>query len=253
VTAQTELAAYLDQAVAAAGWLADLPADVFATPSVLPDWDVRALLGHLVASKSGLAAGLALRGEPPALPPADYVQAYRPAADGITAMTKDITGHQTPDELLAQLRAPFDLPEGVKDGTVVAAPRGPMKAVDFIRTRLLDLVVHCDDLSQSVPGRTPLPLLRPALASTVRLLAEILAQLAPGRSVEVRVPPFVAVQAVPGPPHKRGTPPNVVEVDPTTWLRVATGRQPFRDAVAVGAIRASGTRADLTAYLPVLS
>jgi hypothetical protein len=97
------------------------------------------------------------------------------------------------------------------------------------------------------------PLLRPALATTVRTLAEILAAQAPGRSVEVRVPPFVAVQAVAGPRHTRGTPPNVVETDPVTWLRVATGRTPFADAVANGAIRASGNRSDLTEHLPVLA
>ena len=67
------------------------------------------------------------------------------------------------------------------------------------------------------------------------------------------VPPFVAVQAVAGPRHTRGTPPNVVETDPVTWLRLATGRLAFTDAVAAGAVRASGTRADLTDQLPLLS
>jgi hypothetical protein len=69
----------------------------------------------------------------------------------------------------------------------------------------------------------------------------------------VRVPPFVAVQAIAGPRHTRGTPPNVVETDPLTWLRLASGRVSFATAVADGAVRASGTRADLSAYLPVLS
>ncbi len=67
------------------------------------------------------------------------------------------------------------------------------------------------------------------------------------------MPPFVAVQAIPGPRHTRGTPPNVVETDPVTWLRLATGRLDFADALATGAARASGTRADLTDHLPVLS
>ncbi len=116
-----------------------------------------------------------------------------------------------------------------------------------MRTRVVDLVVHCDDLSRSLPDRDPVPLRRPALATAVRTLAEILAAQAPGRSVEVRVPPFVAVQAIAGPRHTRGTPPNVVETDPVTWLRLATGRADFADAVAAGAVRASGNRADLTA------
>jgi hypothetical protein len=82
-----------------------------------------------------------------------------------------------------------------------------------------------------------------------RLLAEILAAQAPGRSVELRVPPYVAVQAVAGPRHTRGTPPNVVETDPLTWIRLATGRIAWTDAP----VQASGQRADLSAHLPVLS
>ncbi len=136
---------------------------------------------------------------------------------------------------------------------MVDGPRGPITALDFARTRLLDLVVHCDDFSRSLPDRDPVPLHRAALASTTRTLAEILAAQARGRSVEVRVPPFVAVQAIPGPRHTRGTPPNVVETDPLTWLRLATGRTAFAEAVAAGKVHASGLRADLSSYLPVLS
>jgi hypothetical protein len=66
------------------------------------------------------------------------------------------------------------------------------------------------------------------------------------------VPPYVAVQAVEGPRHTRGTPPNVVETDPLTWVRVAAGRVPFAAAVAHGDVRASGQRADLAPYLPLL-
>jgi uncharacterized protein (TIGR03083 family) len=249
----TELAAYHAQAVAAADWLAELPETAFAAPSVLPGWDVRILLGHLVGSLDGMAAGLAVPGTPPALPVSEYVRAFRPAAESITAQTVAITGDQTPAELIDHLRTPVDAPAGVADLSLLAGPRGPITALDFVRARLLDLVVHSDDLSRSLPDRPPVPNRRPALASAVRLLAEILAAQAPGRSVELRVPPFVAVQAVPGPRHTRGTPANVVEVDPTTWLRLATGRVLFNDAVARGDARASGTRADLTPYLPVLS
>jgi hypothetical protein len=73
----------------------------------------------------------------------------------------------------------------------------------------------------------------------------------PGRSVEVRVVPVAAVQAVAGPRHTRGTPPNVVETDPLTWVRLATGRLGWADAVRSGAVRASGARADLSEYLPL--
>ena len=74
---------------------------------------------------------------------------------------------------------------------------------------------------------------------------------APGRSVEVRVPPYAAVQVVEGVRHTRGTPPAVVETDAETWLALATGRLSWTEAEAAGSIRASGERADLSAYLPL--
>lgn len=93
---------------------------------------------------------------------------------------------------------------------------------------------------------------RPLLASAVRLSLRTLAQNAPGRSVEVRVPPFAAVQCLEGPRHTRGTPPNVVETDPRTWLELATGALSWPDAVAAGRITASGNRADLSGLLPLV-
>jgi hypothetical protein len=92
---------------------------------------------------------------------------------------------------------------------------------------------------------------RAELAEAVRLTARTLAEVAPGRSVEVRVPPFGAVQCLEGPRHTRGTPPNVVESDPETWLRLATGEQRWAEALADGRLRVSGTRADLDALLPL--
>ncbi len=92
---------------------------------------------------------------------------------------------------------------------------------------------------------------RAVLAAAVKTSARWLAQQVPGRSVELRVPPHVAVQLVPGPRHTRGTPPNVVETDPATWLRLATGATTWDQAVASGAVTASGNRADLSAYLPL--
>jgi hypothetical protein len=89
------------------------------------------------------------------------------------------------------------------------------------------------------------------VAVAVRWTLQELADAAPGRTVEVRVPPHGVVQCVEGPRHTRGTPPNVVETDPETWLRLATGAAGWDDAVASGAVRASGTRADLSGLLPV--
>lgn len=93
---------------------------------------------------------------------------------------------------------------------------------------------------------------RPVLARAVRLSLRVLPAIAPGRSVEVRVPPFAAVQCVPGPRHTRGTPPNVIETDPRTWLELATGRLSWTDAVAAGRVAASGSRADISTFLPVV-
>ncbi|WP_239098420.1 sterol carrier family protein [Micromonospora qiuiae] len=97
-------------------------------------------------------------------------------------------------------------------------------------------------------GRTPERLV---LREAVRVLLNVLAARTPGQSVEVRVPPYGAVQCVPGPRHTRGAPPNTVEMDPETWLRLATGRLDWTRAVTEGRVRASGSRADLSAHLPL--
>lgn len=94
---------------------------------------------------------------------------------------------------------------------------------------------------------------RAELADAVRLTARTLAAVAPGSSVEVRVPPFVAVQCISGPAHRRGNPPNVVETDPRTWLLLATGLLEVTDAAAGGALQLSGSRADeVAAWLPLV-
>src|SRR5579875_505074 len=105
------------------------------------------------------------------------------------------------------------------------------------------------DVASALDAGEPPP--RDALRVAVRYLLDVLAASAPGRAVEVRVPPVAAVQCVAGPRHTRGTPPNVVETDPVTWVRLATGRMTWAEAVADGSVAASGPRADLTAYLPI--
>lgn len=89
------------------------------------------------------------------------------------------------------------------------------------------------------------------LATAVRFLLEELASAHEGHTVEVRVPPFGAVQAIPGPRHTRGTPPNVVEMDAATWLALATGRETWAAARAADRVAASGSRADLSEALPL--
>jgi Bacterial SCP ortholog len=90
---------------------------------------------------------------------------------------------------------------------------------------------------------------RPAVQLAVKVLLERLATDFPGRSVEVRVPPYAAVQCVEGPRHTRGTPPNVIETDAETWIMLATGRRTWEQARYQ--INASGERADLSSRLPV--
>jgi Bacterial SCP ortholog len=92
---------------------------------------------------------------------------------------------------------------------------------------------------------------RTVVGAAVKTTARWLAQHAPGRSVELRVPPHVAVQCIEGPRHTRGTPPNVVETDAATWLRLATGELSWDRALADGRVSASGNRADLSAHLPL--
>ena len=98
--------------------------------------------------------------------------------------------------------------------------------------------------SGGTPGRLEVK------AAVKASLAELV-EAAPGHSVEIRVPPFAAVQAIDGARHRRGTPPAVVECDARTWLELATGRLDWADAVGDGRVRASGERSDLSAYLPL--
>lgn len=87
-------------------------------------------------------------------------------------------------------------------------------------------------------------------AEVKRYLAALQEQ-APGRAVEVRVPPYAAVQVIGGGTHTRGTPRAVIEMDGDTWIALATGETTWAEAVAAGRVHASGERADLSAYLPL--
>jgi uncharacterized protein (TIGR03083 family) len=248
--------AFTAQSVALAGWLDALPASAFGEQSALAGWSVGLLVAHLTLVREGFERGLARPSNEPPASAAEFVARYRPAVEAIAESTRATAESRGVPELIAALRDVDGLravAARVADRSTVVGGRGPILAVDWASTRLIEIVIHSDDLSRSVPGIEPVPIHRAALAAAARTLAQVLAAREPGRSVELRVPPFVAVQAVPGPRHTRGTPPNVVETDPLTWLRVATGRESFATAAAEGRIAASGNRADLSEFLPLLS
>lgn len=92
---------------------------------------------------------------------------------------------------------------------------------------------------------------RDDLALAVRFTLQVLAEQHPGNAIEVRVPPFGAVQCGDGPRHTRGTPPNVIETAPEVWLALATGQRDWSSALTAGELTASGSRADLTGVLPL--
>ena len=103
------------------------------------------------------------------------------------------------------------------------------------------------DVWRADPSAAP----KATVAMAVRYALEELADRAPGRTLEVRVPPYGAVQCVEGPRHTRGTPPNVIEMDARTWLDLVTGQADWATALAGGTIHASGQRATLADHLPL--
>ena len=114
------------------------------------------------------------------------------------------------------------------------------------QTRAAVLAVRAEQAA----GRTPD---RAAEKAAVKATLALLVDRAPGRSVEVRIPPYAAVQAIEGTNHRRGTPSAVVETDPRTWLALACGDLSWEQAVVSGAVRASGERSDLSGWLPLLN
>jgi hypothetical protein len=105
-------------------------------------------------------------------------------------------------------------------------------------------------LADYAAGRVPD---RVAEKAAVKAALAVLEERAPGRSVEVRIPPYAAVQVIAGTTHRRGTPSAVVETDARTWLELATGRCAWAEAVGDGRVRASGERSDLGGWLPLLA
>ncbi|WP_043466900.1 sterol carrier family protein [Kitasatospora sp. MBT66] len=238
-----------------------------ARPTRLGEWRVRELLAHLAVQIEWLPAHLddPVEGRAPldlprwvervgALGPLLDEQARARAADGFDGDPASVAAafDRAADALLGALARP----EAADPARRFEIRLGSMALTDFLVTRLVETVVHADDLADALgPDAFPdaFPHDRQAVAAVTRMLADAFAELVPGGAVELRVPPYAVVQAVEGPRHTRGTPPNVVETDPLTWIRLATGRADWADAVDAAALSASGERSDLRMYLPVLA
>lgn len=242
------------EAVAAAAHA--LTAEQFAQPSGLPGWDVHHLVVH-IAGQIDAVPRLLARPEPAATAPevdlTTWARSTAAVAKDLDEATRTAAAATTDpaarvDEAVEQLEPVLE--SAVRTDLLLPHGFGAMRALDFTVTRLVELVVHTDDLVRATGHRVPLD--RQALAATVRLLADALAAKAPGRAVEVRIPPFAVTQCIAGPRHTRGTPPNVVETDPLTFMRLATGRTTWEAARARRVVQAGGDRADLSPHLPVL-
>ncbi|GJF29022.1 hypothetical protein KNE206_17220 [Kitasatospora sp. NE20-6] len=239
-----------------------LTAEDLARPTRLGDWTVRELVAHLALQIGWVPRHIdqPLEGRAE-LSLLQWVAGVGGLAPLLDAGTREHTAKAF-DGPPAEVAEAFDgeaaLLTDFLAGAEAADPvrrfeirLGSIRLADMLVTRLVETVLHADDLAHAL-GRTDFPHDRQAVAAVTRLLADAFADRAPGGAVELRVPPYAVVQAVEGPRHTRGTPPNVVETDPLTWIRLAAGRTGWADAVDTAAVTASGERSDIGGLLPVL-
>jgi uncharacterized protein (TIGR03083 family) len=248
-------AAVMAQFAGLAETVADLSDGAFADPTRLGSWRVAELVAHLTFNVEVISRCLAQPA--PARAEVELLRYYAGAAAAAAAVderAREAASDRSPAELRAALRHAVaeanPALEGAAADRLVATRPGALPVADFLVTRCVEGTVHGLDLAAAT-GTEPV-LEHAAVRHAVTLLADVLADTAPGHSVEVRVPPYVAVQCVPGPRHTRGTPPNVVETDPVSWLELAAGRLVWADALTSGRVSASGRRADLHDWLPVV-
>jgi uncharacterized protein (TIGR03083 family) len=228
------------RAALSAQWDRLVPAAEAATtdptcPTRLAGWTVGDLLAHLTGTVRRLVA--ALDRPAPSRASVELVDYYAGA---------DVAEPEPQPDLAAAVEDARRALAAAPANRLVRVGAGDLRLTDYLVTRVVEAVVHGLDLPDPVaPDRA-------ALRVTAQLLVDALAARHPGRTVELRVPPYAAVQCVAGPVHTRGTPGNVVEIEPVAWVELATGRATWPDEVAAGRVAASGTRADLSAYLPLL-
>lgn len=240
-------------------WLKELEPAAFDRASVLAAHTVRDLIGHLLLIAAELTDSL---GRPTSRRPATLSSHLRTMANSSSRthqMVRQTVGEDSGPALVRQLVAATGEMERALQGDlppVVESMYEPARVTDLLRSTTIEVVQLSDDLAESLPEQQGLPLERGPLFTAVRTLAEQLAEAHPGRSLEVRVPPAAAVQIAgangEGPTHTRGTPPGVVEMAPRIFLRLATGRLAWHDALDRHLVNASGVHADLSGALPVL-
>ena len=227
----------------------------FAEPTRI-GWTVAQLCAHIVRTVNAVSRALGEPAQParparPACTAEDYFVVARERYEAIDARARVEAAGQSPAQQRTALGGAVDRARADLDGrdgqTVVEAALGPIRLADFLETRCVEAVVHGLDL----PGSARVDPDPQALRAAVRLLTDMLAARAPGRSVEVRVPPYAVVSCGVGPQHTRGTPPNVVEVPAVVFVELVSGRLDWAAALREGAT-ASGARADLSRYLPLL-
>jgi uncharacterized protein (TIGR03083 family) len=234
--------------------VASVPPDRWDNPSVLEGWTVRDLMAHLARALTATTAAEPVVGRVVAQSIADFLGGYAASAAAIARATRVLAAQESAppldviDDAWAQTSAHLDRLGPA--GGVVVGRRGPIRLSDLVLTRLLEVVIHSDDIVRSLGAGPPL-FSADVERAAVRTLLEVLAERQPGKAVEVRVPPYAAVQCVAGPRHTRGTPPNVVETDPWTWIRLAAGRDSWGTALESGTVTASGARSDLAPLLPL--
>ena len=231
----------------------DLKDKDFKQPTKLHGWNVAALVAHIARNGSTVTGRIErATNAPPETDVLAYLSGMSALADQVKERAAGIGAERKPKELRADVAAAADALAGVDAPLTTTIPgyAGTLSLGDFLVTRCVEGVAHGLDLKYvtGVPA-APDPT---ALKVGVRILAALVERAVPGKAVEVRVPGHVAFQCLSGPKHTRGTPGNVVECDPVAFFEVASGRRSWSDAVAMGAIRGSGQRADLTEWLPVI-
>jgi len=238
--------ALLSQWRALIGYVETLTPSQLAQPSRLPGWSVADLLSPIAQSAGRVARCLAI--PEPSRREVDLVSGIADS-DGILPGVPDQSrqGAARSIRVADEVGAAEIALTPVAHDRLVAAPWGSMRLTDFLATQLVAAIVFADSLTPEFPHD------QRALATVSRTFADVLAGKAPGRSVELRIPPVIVIQCVTGARHTRGTPPSVVQTDPLTWVRLAAGRLSWHDALASGWLSASGERSDLAGYLPLLS